>query len=650
MNDTPRTLSTALATMAIAAAVAMVTLPTHAAAQTQTRDQQSCINAMNKDSAKVSRAQHKDTARCLKLAGKGLLGLQTAQDCIEADGSGKVGVASSRTLADQIKRCSQTPDFGYSGAVNSNQSAVEEAQALMADVFGTPLENAILTADGTKCQGKVVSSISKIESAILKQFQRCVKDGLKSNAITTPGTLEGCFDSVAADLKGKIGKGKAKLLKTFISKCFGANPPIDIAGSFAGSCVGDAGSSSDLSTCVSNAVDCRACRMANLVDNVFRDCDLFDDDTANLSCDTTVPSCDDVKQNQDETDIDCGGTVCPACPDGSGCAAGSDCDSDVCIGNICQAPTCIDVVANGNETDVDCGGAICPTCPDGSNCLGGSDCTSLVCAANMCSPANCIDLIKNGDETGVDCGGSCPGCPSGQGCNDAADCLSMVCTGNICQPPSCSDGLMNGDEGDVDCGGTSCAGCPDGGTCNVAGDCNSGVCSGGGICLAGTCSDGVNNQDETGIDCGGAICGACPIGQGCAVAGDCLSAFCSGANVCACPANLFTFNIGSNNGGVFDSAEWPGGTQAQNGPTGCDVSINNPSDNIDLAGLLGDDFEVIGFTGYSTCFGTGGEDGDGCQPDSCPPLGIPYCEARRPSCTAALNGSGSARFFVQCNP
>src|ERR1044072_8172761 len=68
-------------------------------------------------------------------------------------------------------------------------------------------------------------------------------------------------------------------------------------------------------------------------------------------------SCTDNKQNQDETEVDCGGNTCAPCP------------------------TCADGKMNGDETGVDCGGKCgeCPTCEDGK---------------------------KNGTETGIDCGGN----------------------------------------------------------------------------------------------------------------------------------------------------------------------------------------------------------------------------------------------------
>ena len=61
----------------------------------------------------------------------------------------------------------------------------------------------------------------------------------------------------------------------------------------------------------------------------------------NASCTTACgpPSCNDGIQNQDETGVDCGGTICSPCP------------------------TCSDGIQNGEELGVDCGGPDCAPCP-----------------------------------------------------------------------------------------------------------------------------------------------------------------------------------------------------------------------------------------------------------------------------------------------
>src|SRR5436189_4739961 len=81
---------------------------------------------------------------------------------------------------------------------------------------------------------------------------------------------------------------------------------------------------------------------------------------------TPLPArCRDGLENGDESDVDCGGTLCPACPANGKCLAGRDCQSQSCTNNRCDAPTCDDGFNNGAETDVDCGGPSCAPCGDG---------------------------------------------------------------------------------------------------------------------------------------------------------------------------------------------------------------------------------------------------------------------------------------------
>lgn len=48
------------------------------------------------------------------------------------------------------------------------------------------------------------------------------------------------------------------------------------------------------------------------------------------------PNCDDGIQNQDETDIDCGGSICWVCDSGESCLVDSDCLSLSCSGLVCD--------------------------------------------------------------------------------------------------------------------------------------------------------------------------------------------------------------------------------------------------------------------------------------------------------------------------
>jgi hypothetical protein len=264
--------------------------------------------------------------------------------------------------------------------------------------------------------------------------------------------------------------------------------------------------------------------------NCAGDSDCLSGTCVETICGEEVPTCDDGTHNGDETDVDCGGS-CPPCADGMRCTGPEHCESGTCTDGFCAVPSCEDGDPNGSETDIDCGGPDCPPCVAGASCVAGDDCVSGVCAGGVCSSGECTDGLLNGDETDIDCGGSCAPCADGETCAVAGDCSSGVCSGGICAGSSCDDGIRNGDETDIDCGGP-CADCADGRTCSVAGDCSSGVCSGG-ICAGSSCDDGIQNGDETDLDCGG-LCTGCATGADCVVADDCVSSVCTDGS-CAAP-------------------------------------------------------------------------------------------------------------------
>jgi hypothetical protein len=402
-------------------------------------------------------------------------------------------------------------------------------------------------------------------------------------------------------------------------------------------------------------------------------------------CDSSVcmttcqtPACPDGVKNGTETDVDCGGpNSCARCGDGQECqdSSGSDCTSKVCNGGACQTPTCMDGVLNQDETDVDCGGS-CQACKPGQGCVTPKDCDSKVCdpTTRKCDAPTCTDTVQNGKETDVDCGGgsSCPEpkiawhdlfvnnwlaciesvcptpCADGQHCKGPADCNSGVCMGGTCAPGTCTDGVWNGDEAWTDCGGSCPNLCADGSWCNVGTWCASHVCRSH-RCATASCTDGVKNENEGDVDCGAACTQLCEHGQTCNTSADCETGFCDGT--CKCPDQDFKFTVQSSRGGSgIDYAHWPGDQQTQ-GTGGCTVTINDPDNIIHyVCSTLGTrPFSVDSVSGFSSCQGTGGDDGDGCGDVSCPIASYGQCCNDRPSCSSALNGIATASFNVHCN-
>src|SRR5262245_12388536 len=193
---------------------------------------------------------------------------------------------------------------------------------------------------------------------------------------------------------------------------------------------------------------------------------------------------------------------------------GGDSSKDVAVGDANPdgpPASCKNQTKDGTETGLDCGGPVCPSCPDGEGCEDPTDCINGVCSNNVCAAPRCDDTVQNGAESDTDCGGDkCPKCPSGKKCNATSDCLDQVCTNDVCQAATCVDSTLNAGETDVDCGGNSCGDCDDGKLCLGGGDCKSGVCAEGPVVAdGGVCPTGDAGTDDGGVSEGGSTTSVC---------------------------------------------------------------------------------------------------------------------------------------------
>ena len=118
----------------------------------------------------------------------------------------------------------------------------------------------------------------------------------------------------------------------------------------------------------------------------------------------------------------------------AGNAAGAGSVASSGTGSVCAERVCADHCSSGvtesDETDTDCGGSVCQACADKRRCHVASDCQSLVCAANSCRTATCDDQVKNQDESDTDCGGVCSaskGCAVAAHCNTQAEIRTTTC-------------------------------------------------------------------------------------------------------------------------------------------------------------------------------------------------------------------------------
>ncbi len=283
---------------------------------------------------------------------------------------------------------------------------------------------------------------------------------------------------------------------------------------------------------------------------------------------TCAPAqCGDSVKNADETDVDCGGVCGATCGTGDLCAGDGDCLNHVCdaMTGECAAPACDDLVQNGDETDLDCGGPMCAsTCGPGESCEVDLDCKGGLCSGSFCLPS-CTDGALNNGEKAVDCGGPvCTStCEAGAPCDVPSDCASTFCVDGVCCATAC-DGVCSACSAALKGGGVD-------GECDVApqgtdphADCDieagatcgdaTGLCDGSGACEkwpamtpcgdVASCSAGTQtNADQCDglgacadggqVDCGLYACGAltckttCGGDADCAADAYCLAAACT---------------------------------------------------------------------------------------------------------------------------
>jgi len=184
------------------------------------------------------------------------------------------------------------------------------------------------------------------------------------------------------------------------------------------------------------------------VNRVGLESDPLESDGVTVDITRQPEPCNDGEQNQNESDVDCGGP-CDGCPENKNCGSNYDCATNYCAVGTCQVASCQDGAKNGLESDVDCGGQVCDRCENDYACLLHTDCLSEYCdiIQGVCSDAPpCADKTLSPGETDIDCGGSCERCQDGQTCQYTTDCTD----GLNCQPDTkiCSSEPV-GDE-DID--------------------------------------------------------------------------------------------------------------------------------------------------------------------------------------------------------
>ena len=250
-------------------------------AMVQGSEQQKCITALNKGLAKVAKTHGKVVGKCMKDAAKDSLeGL--VEDCSATDARGKLARAATKAATDEENKCTVVPSFGPSGSTVVVAAAEQGNADLYHDMFGPDLDVSAIPngTDDSRCQLGVAKKVTKCRDIHLKVFNKCKKKGLKDESIDTTTALQACVDD---DASGKIANAcdavTGKVAGSVDSRC--TAKAVDLLVAFPG-CESD--DPAIVNACLQSSARCRVCQTLNAADGLDRDCDDFDDATANSTC------------------------------------------------------------------------------------------------------------------------------------------------------------------------------------------------------------------------------------------------------------------------------------------------------------------------------------------------------------------------------
>lgn len=236
-------------------------------------EKEKCIVGMNKAASAIASASAKLTLACVKSAAK--TPAVDADACRTADAKGTVAKAIAKLEDQHGKLCSDEPIWGYSGSIVSTAAATSSDADLTADVFGAPLDAAVVStatdADAAKCQAAVLTSVGKVTATRHSLFRSCKQRLMKDDLALSGDDLIPCLDpATIAGGAEKVAKAVAGVAKAATTKC----ASVDRAAAFPGACA-SAATAEDFASCLNGLTACRFCRYADAVDALHADCDAF---------------------------------------------------------------------------------------------------------------------------------------------------------------------------------------------------------------------------------------------------------------------------------------------------------------------------------------------------------------------------------------
>ncbi len=279
-----------------------------------TSDQQKCANGALKDWNKSSKTTSKETQACVKNFAKGKPldkaddDIDTLEECLLNDSKGKIQKQKDKTGKNFDKNCGgpnrdgvdsggfpqMPPEYGATDPVTVSAAAAQQQRDIAHDVFGEDLDSGVMVAntdvgdakDAAKCQARVMKSISKCVATREKEFLKCTRTHLADvgdlGLIYDIDDLQLCYDGMDTEaIKKKCAGIPGQGMQKDVQKCADSVDDRTLAELFPGCGETEV---SNVTVCLDRAARCRFCQSANAAVGGNEDCDDFDDELANGSC------------------------------------------------------------------------------------------------------------------------------------------------------------------------------------------------------------------------------------------------------------------------------------------------------------------------------------------------------------------------------
>ena len=240
---------------------------------------QRCIDAYHATLRLVAQETARWARRCLRDGEAGRI--DDVEACLSGDAAGRIARRAAQVARLYPDRCEGDEPI-QRGAAAGTVAHRAAAAALVGDLLGQPLPVSPELAGAERdCRTRVVRRAGEALASVLAAHRGCAAAGMRAGTVIDGASLDAqCGSFARVDAGGGASAALDRLADDAASACDGAA----LATALPGLDAACQATPAALADCAAARARCRACAALRDTGGRQLDCDLFDDDTANASC------------------------------------------------------------------------------------------------------------------------------------------------------------------------------------------------------------------------------------------------------------------------------------------------------------------------------------------------------------------------------